>query len=281
MKKLKTGLILAFIMFFMSISELYAAPYSFCVDSFTLTYPILGHTVYFRDDFNNNGLTSPWFELQPTVTESNGVLKLSSPGKIIFRSFHGAHAIIESTTVGSSLLVGDGLGNRVATSTWLPNLPKKNQIFFMEAFHILAPHVTESVSIGISRLSPEINSILAFPKASNDNPVLFFGWESLDLGQANFQAVPINPQDVTGEIVLKMMFNDDTNQFNGSFSLDGGHSFRSPFDPVSPKTFIPPFVLGMNAASCRTVPEPSTIFYLMTGIISIFLLSLKWKYTQN
>jgi len=279
MKQLKTGLVLALIIVFISISRLYAAPYSFCVDSFTLTSNIAGFTSYFRDDFNNNRLTLPWIEYQPTVTESNGVLKLSSPGDIIFKSFHGVHVTVESTTVISTLLVGNKLGNSVATSTWLPYLPKKNQMFFMEEFHILAPHVSESISIGISRLSPEISRALAFP-VSNNNPVLFFGWENLDVGKANFQAVSINPNDVTGEIVLKMMFNDDTNQFNGAFSLDGGSSFRSPFTPVSPKTFFPPFMVAMNAASCDPVPEPDTIFYFMTGLTFIFLLRLRCKYIK-
>jgi len=279
MKKLKIGPILALIICFVSVSKLYAAPYSFYVDSFTLTSNnILGVSSYFRDDFNNNGLTSTWIQYQPTVTESNGLLKLSNPGDIIFKSFQGVHAIIESTTVISTLAVCDGLGNSVATSTWLPILPQKNQIFFMEAFHALAPYITESISIGISRLSPEINRILAFPGTSDDSPVVFFGWENLDVGKAIFQAVPINSQDVTGEIVLKMMFNDDTNQFNGAFSLDGGNSFISPFSPVSPETFSPPLFWGMNAASCRPVPEPSTMFYFMTGIIFIFLLSLKWRH---
>ncbi len=268
MNKFKKSLFLFLVIGLFFTDKLYATPYSFYIDSFKITGNL---PVYFVDDFNGYVLTFPWFVYEPTVIESNGLLKLSSPGDIFFRSLNGVTVSIESTTVASELALVNGLGSSIATSTWLPYLPQKNQMFFMEAFHFLAPNVSESISIGISRFSPEIDQILAFPVTGNNKPIMFFGWENLSLGQVNFQAIPINPQDITGNIILEIMFNDATNQFSGAFSLNGGKSFETPFTPVSPLTFNPPFVWGMNAVSCTPVPEPGTILYFIESFL-IFIL---------
>lgn len=255
----------------------YAFSYSFYVDKFILTGNL---PYYFVDNFNNNVVTWPWIINEPTVTESNGFLKLSSPGDTILKSFHGYTASIESTTVISKLLLINGCGNCVATSMWLPILPKKDQMFFMEAFHTLALYNTESISIGVSRLSPSIANVLGFPSVSSNIPMIFFGSENLDGGSVNFQAIPINPNDITGEIALQIIFDDLTNQFKGAFSLDGGNTFQSPFNPVSPQSFNQPFVWAMNAVSCDPTPEPKTVFYFMIGLIGITIVYRKTIFTK-
>jgi len=54
----------------------------------------------------------------------------------------------------------------------------------------------------------------------------------IPLSDWTFQLMLIAANKITNDMLLKLSFADATNQCSGSYSLDGGSSFESPFSPV-------------------------------------------------
>jgi hypothetical protein len=229
-----------------------AASYSFDVDRLEIAGNLPGS---FVDEFDDNSLSPYWQEHEPTVTESGGVVTLSNTGS-------------GSTTLDSTgfLTVQDGFGDFTITSTWSTGLPMYTQQFWMDVFHGIGNNNTESISIGVSYLTPSLATYLGMPTGG---PVMFFGREAFDIGEFDFQAFLIDPGSVTGDILLQLTFNDALNQFSGAISLDGGNTYQTPFTPISYSAGEPSFSIGLNAMSVDPVPLPASLLLFCSGLIGL------------
>jgi hypothetical protein len=240
------------------------------VDRIEVVGNLPGHVA---DEFNDGILDPAWHVYRPTVTESGGVLTLSSPGRIGSVSLPGGVFMSEETVVDSNtsspLSVQDGAGDFTGTSTWLPGLPQVGQRFGMDLSHQLGsglPGLLESISINIVNLEPGVTAALGVPPIPPGKLAVLFGRVASDVGEYDFQAFVIDPANVTGDIQLQLAFDDTTNQFTGAFSLDGGGTYESPFTPVSLSVADPNFEWGMSAMSIQAVPEPDTYAMLLVGL---------------
>jgi hypothetical protein len=72
-------------------------------------------------------------------------------------------------------------------------------------------------------------------------------------------SVPIDPNDITGQIVLRLSVDDATDMMTGSFSLDGGATFQSPFPsmPVFVGVDEYEFLLGAGFINYSNVATPT------------------------
>ncbi len=77
-------------------------------------------------------------------------------------------------------------------------------------------------------------------------------------GGAQHDEVAIDPADITGEIVLRLAFDDVADTLTCSFSLDGGYTYQSPFPPyhVFTATSDGEILLGADTAIPPEPPPP-------------------------
>ena len=262
-------ILISFVFILLSINSNTYAEYSYSIDQFDL----VGQK-NFSDNFND-GILDPaaWDVHQPTVTESGGVVTVSSPSVPFYAIIGGIPQFIESSTFESvhsgPTGVQDGAGDFTGTSTWLPGLPEMNQRFSMAIHNDPAPGLTESISIGVGNMEPSIAAAWGF---SSGGTGISFGRMTIDESAGGFdptfqyQNFMIDPADVTGNILLQLTFDDASNQLGGTFSLDGGTTFQSPFTSISPNAGDPSYIWTMGAASISVAPEPvSSTLFLVGG----------------
>lgn len=232
-----------------------AAPYRFSADRFAVTGQVSA-----ADEFDD-GLVGPaWSVVNPTITESGGVVTLNSPGGII-------DAFEEETEMqsvpGSPFTVFDGLGNFTGTSTWVSGLPGVNQTYEMTVNHGVpvagGGFEDEFFDIIVGNPDAAIAASLGVPAGLG----VLFARESSDTF-VGAQFLTIDPADVTGNVVLRLSFDDAANQFSGAFSLDGGASFQTFSTPLSPSAGESDYQWGLMAGA--TVPEPETYAMLLAGL---------------
>jgi hypothetical protein len=259
---------------FLSIIQSYAAPYAFMMDRFEIVGNSPGA---FVDEFDDGLIGGEWFQYRPTVTESNGQLTLSSPGQSNVYQMGNQFVREEVSAINSlhpgPLSVHDGAGDFTGTSSWLPVLPDVNQIYFMEVFHHLDEHTTESIGIGISNLDQFFANAFGF---STTGMGVFFLKQNPN-GDLFVQSASLNLPDISGNISLQLSFSDDSDLFAGNFSLDGGQTFQSPFTVLSPDVLEGEFKWGMHAMSFEAVPIPGAVWLLGSGLFGLAGLRRKLK----
>jgi len=214
------------------IGRIYAASLSASIDSFLMTGNLAGYAI---DEFND-GNPSPWVVDDGTAIEQNGVLTLISPGDIDpakIGDVYITQELSEAFIAGGRFHVADGNGDIVVTSTWTSGVPAENQYFLMES-DIEAPNEVDldEISIGLFHFGPDLKQVFDQVPPEGGLAVIFERNTGSDNTVVSSQSVGISAGDVNGNIVLTLSFDDQTNQFSASFSLDGGGTFQSPFVPV-------------------------------------------------
>jgi hypothetical protein len=187
------------------VSRTSTASFDFAVDFLSVAGNVNGGAGFF-DDFNDGSLTTP-----PTsnitcaspVSESGGFLRLnsadgadgSSPGFLIDNCALGLNA--------PAFRLNDGSGNSVITASFRADVPGPGQGAGLQLFTF---GTNEIVNINFST-GP---FVVAVAHPAN--------------GPQSVQAVPI---DLTGvqRVMLRLTFNDATNQVTHSYSLNGGVTF--------------------------------------------------------
>ncbi len=184
--------------------------FDFAVDFLSVAGNVNGGAGFF-DDFNDGSLTTP-----PTsnivcnqntapVSESGGFLHLSSadgantfsPGFLVDNCILGQDA--------PAFRLNDGSGNSVITASFRADVPGPGQGAGLQLF-TFGTNTNETVNINFST-GP---FVVAVSQPAN--------------GPQSVQAVPI---DLTGvqRVMLRLTFNDATNEVTHSFSLNGGATF--------------------------------------------------------
>jgi hypothetical protein len=180
----------------------------------------------FVDEFTGGTLAPNWSLLLGTVVQTGGTLVAKNPGTGVQL---GPVPFEISTAENALHEIGDGEGDFVMTSSWLPTLPVTDTEFHMQLYSI-SP-IIEAVGLTVTNLSPATaalqGSLAGY--AVNQSVTQGFGAGFSTL-QSN--SVSVNPAAVTGHIVIRMSLDDTTNMVTTSFSLDGGATFQSPFPPM-------------------------------------------------
>ena len=197
--------------------------YAFSMDRIQLVGNLPGNIV---DEFNDSSVDPQWTIYDPTVTEAGGKITFASPGTVESWQLGSRDVVSEMSYIGSKFSMRDGAGDYEVTSTWTPIIPGSNQIFVMST----GPDDVEEIDIGLANFGSALSDSFGVP----EGPVVFFGrfWD-IEAGDFDMQSMSILPHHVTGDILLRLTFDDDTNLFTGSFSLDGGATFLSPFSAVA------------------------------------------------
>jgi hypothetical protein len=251
-------------MLFVTIGRANATPYAFSVDQ-TL---ILGNVPGFVEDNFDDGVMAPWVIDYPTAIESGGVVTLSNPGDS--DSFQiGNYLITEEESeirLEDNLGVVNGAGDFIATSRWLPIIPAHTQIYGMSTYLDSPLDVyTGAIHIGIINVGPLFGDIFDTPAGLG----IFFQEDLEGIDVEYTQLFPIDADDISDSILFSTYFDDSTDLFTGSFSLDGGATFLSPFTPIY--THMNEAVFdgwGLHAISydVQSVPEPATFLLMATGL---------------
>ena len=222
----------------------------------------------FVDDFANGSLAPEWTVLLGTASESGGAAVVRDPGTPILL---GGTVLEISTIENEAHGISDGSGNFTMVSHWLPTVPATNAEFHMQLYAI-AP-VIEAAGITVNDNTPEMAAQLGGGALAG-----YSVSESVTQGFGSgftteqYHAVPIGPGAVTGEIVLRMTFDDTTNLLTCSFSLDGGATFQSPFPSMhifNGGVNDYDILLGAAAAEQHTSLPPPTLVPLPLKIFDL------------
>jgi hypothetical protein len=228
-----------------------ALPFTASVERFEAdgnAYGSPGGALDLVDEFDDGVLGPNFALLLGTATESGGSLTLHDPGVSV--PLTGLPQ--EISTVESTVDVGNGEGDFTLTSYWNPTpLGLNTQLFFQ----------IYGVSPVIEASGFTVNNLDAATAASVGTPAGYsIGIEHVfPLGNQQppvSSYVTIDPLTVTGQLVLRMSFDDATNMMTYSFSLDGGTTFQSPFAPLPAFVLSPEGEVLLGAAAIPTATPP-------------------------
>jgi hypothetical protein len=255
---------------FITVGRVNAIPYTFSVDQIML----LGNVPGFVEDEFDDGVIAPWEIDHPTAIESGGVVTLSHPGDSESAQF-GNYLVTRETSqirLTDNLGVEDGAGDFLVASRWLQVVPAQNQVFDMRThLESTLDEDLDAINIGMFNAGPLLAELAGLPTGLN---VFFAEDDSEDATPTNTQFFPITAEDIMGDILFSLYFDDSTDLFTGGFSLNGGVTFQHPFTPIHLQMSEVEFdgwELNANAYDVRSVPETSTFLLLATGLISLGL----------
>ena len=200
------------------------------------------------DEFDDGTIAPNWQVLLGTAIESGGVLTLRDPG-VDINLVPGA--ALDISNVENTIDVSNGAGNFTATSYWTsPPLALNTQIHFQ--LYALGA-VVEAAGMTFANLATGSGSVPAGYSISQEVTFILGGG-----GVPQTNTVAINPADITGQIVLRMAFDDATDTMLCSFSLDGGATFQSPFPPLHVFQVVQDseILLGANSIAPTGPPPP-------------------------
>ncbi len=239
------------------------APYAFSMDSFEIQ---MDSSAYVVDDFNDGDLSALWEIYEPTVVESDGVVTFQSPGEIV----EEIPGILTSWSyIGSTFEVTDDWESFTGTSTWLPTVPQLNQFYSMSL-----SMQTQEISVSVVNLEDPVLAPDFFGIQSGLG--IWFSTHTESDGLLDSQFYQFDETDIMGDILLQLVFDDNTSAFNAAFSLDGGTTMVVPFTSI----VTGPIVSGnwsFGAESFSAVPEPSTLLLMATGLAGLGFASRKKK----
>ena len=222
--------------------------FEFRVDSFK----VVGNLPEDKIDEFDDGILNGWYVDNGTGQESGGALIIRSPGDA--ETITNGHPVflINSdidTTDSSEFKIRIGDGNATATSKWLPNIiPGPNEMYRMGAdIDILNNDESEEVGENYFNIAVvNIGSLLAAVYRNYGvtiDPGLYIVFaRTSGSGPGINQFTPITLKD-TDELLLQLEFDDRKLQFDASFSVDGGESFKAPFSSLQ---IVPPDDLSPN-----------------------------------
>lgn len=198
--------------------------FSFQVDRFEGDGNAFGPSdgvIDFVDEFDDGTLSPNWYHtIYGTVFESGGFLYITNPGTHL-PAPDGTTLDVSVAAGSSQNFMTEGGGNFTGIAYWEPIIPDVGHHYHLSLFTFGGgDYFNETFAIAIRRTDTalEIGQFVT----------------ELDLTHGIYQQtmlefVPISADDVTGQIVFRIDFDDATNLATSSFSLDGGTTWQSPF----------------------------------------------------
>lgn len=90
-----------------------------------------------------------------------------------------------------------------------------------------------------------------------------------DIENTVAQNVAIDPADITGDVLLRMSYDDAADELSAAFSLDGGTTFQAPFASVASDLKMDDSSEWYLDAQELQIPEPATMSLLGIGVLAL------------
>ena len=228
-----------------------ALPFTASVERFEAdgnAYGSPGGALDLVDEFDDGVLGPSFSLLLGTATESGGSLTLHDPGVSV--PLTGLPQ--EISTVESTVDVANDEGDFTLTSYWNPTpLGLNTQLFFQ--IYGTAP-VIEAAGFTVNNLDVATAASVGAPAGYSIGIERVFPLGNQQPPVSSY--VTIDPLTVTGQLVLRMSFDDATDMLTYSFSLDGGTTFQSPFPSVQAFVLSPEGEVLLGAAAIPAATPP-------------------------
>jgi hypothetical protein len=231
-----------------------ASAYSFSLDRFEMTGNEPGA---FVDEFDD-GDVAPWEIYDPTVAESGGYVTFSTPGTVETAILDGVSVVMEMSFIGSGnapVRPVNGSGDFTGISRWTPVIPAVDEWYEMQIGYTIQeePRIAIDISLGVANWGPTVADFLNVPSGLG---ISFY--RSTD--KLTWQHVLIDESDLTEPILLRLDFEDSSDEFTASFSLDGGATYQSPFTPLGWGMDTPGrYAWSFAGQAIRSIEVPGTI----------------------
>ena len=246
------------IVFGLCVQSYAADPFSFAVDQVRIVRA--SEPDLFFDDI------SPWKIIAGTAYELDNFLTLRDPGdEYGFQIGDFLYIAQESRVDLSNAFVGveDEGGNFSITSTWdfETCIPGLNQAYSMETdirnYDLI---IRDEIIIRVHNVGHDVGQVIGL----NQGLYIIFEKNTLrnDITQIDRQQFQIDEGDVSGNILLSLIFDDSENTIAGAFSLDSGNTFQSPFIPNSAiinQAIFSHWEFTAEAGEVQLISEPATI----------------------
>jgi len=223
-------------------------------------YGSVGGAFDLVDEFDDDDIEPNWEILLGTAVESGGKLTLRDPG--VVAPLVGLPQ--EISTVESTVELANGGGDFTITSYWDPTPLALNRQFFFQLYGV-SP-VIEASGFTVNNFDAETAADVGVPAGYSIGVERIFPFGNPEPPVAHY--VSIDPLSITGQIVLRMTFDDTTDLATYSFSLDGGLTFQSPFPSLQVFKLSPDAEILLGAAAvpssapppgCEVVIDPARV----------------------
>jgi hypothetical protein len=229
-------------------------PFSYSVNDFTV--PERG----LLDNFNDGVIGPQWLPFG-TVGEGGGVATFSNPG---LPGFLFPFPLDSDTSgINGSGTTVNGGGNFTAVTTWLPQVPNFGTSY---SFALGSPDGfgnTHQIALSVTDTDPAAAGVLGGTAGLNVDLIVQIRDPSFAVTSWQSTSQAFDASDVTGSVILTLVFNDLLNQIVPVYSLDGGVTTHV-FDPVAWNFANGQFALVSNATAA--IPEPTTASLLALGL---------------
>jgi hypothetical protein len=283
MKKLTFATIIAAIGLFFSTPVVAETIFEYKVNSFEVTGNLPGYNI---DNFDD-GVLAPWTTLFGTTAEVGGYAVLSNPGFPMSPPGYPNITMERSDIIApGGFNVVDGYGNFTATSMWFPIDPDPPGGFYgMNLDYQISATEREILGIDVAHLSNIVaNNLTGGPGGLQIIQVRWvyeYNPSTGEFGEGTFEEIGwylFDEEDMTGDIGLRLFFDDSTNQVTMSFSLDGGETFLSPLSPMTSSISNEYSTMWMITGDpMEYIPEPSTFLMLAAGLALLAVLPRRGK----
>lgn len=253
----------------LNVLQVSAAEYTYTMERFEASGNNAGIPGIIEEFNGGTIINPPWEIYDPTVEEAGGAVNFKNPGSHDHFQLGNLDITSEMSYLHYSLMLEEGNGGFTATTAWSSGVPGINQFFTMNTSEADGG---EEFVIGFSNFSSEVADFFEIPQG----PSVFFGRvsdiTSIISGDYEIEGFAVDPEEITSDILLQLIFSDSEDTFTASYSLDGGSTYLDPFSSISVGSAgldVKGITMGGETWDVRVVPVPSSVFIMFSGLIGL------------